>query len=446
MARRFSSLLVCLFAPGLSSCWRPLPNVAVEAEILAATGVAADLTFAVEGRPLDEPEPELGDGRLGWEQALRTVVTTDPRIQEALARVRAAVAAAHQARALPNPILGLVLRWGPGAPQVEAGLTEAVVGLLRQPRRVRIADFELRAAAAHALTVALDVVLDVQAHYAQAQAADGLVPLLEQRAQALASLLDVAESRLRNGEGTQAEVATLASQRAQLEVEVAAARAQQRESRLRLARRVGVPSSAADWRLDRWRAPDLVAGDERAWIDAALAHRAELRTLDWRLAALDDERAGAGTLPLRDASVGIEAQRSPDWFSGPSLSVPVPVFDDGSPERARLDAEIAGLRHARTLAMRQAVEEVRVAFAAFEAQSDNLRRVREVLIPLQRRRREQAESAYRLGQADTTVLFLAEQDLRAAEAHALQLEREVSTARFRLQRAAGGAHAQPEDR
>ncbi len=73
------------------------------------------------------------------------------------------------------------------------------------------------------------------------------------------------------------------------------------------------------------------------------------------------------------------------------------------------------------------------------ANTANLERVRRELIPLQQQRRQQAEDAYRAGQTDVTPLFLAEQDLRATQARAIDIERETALAQIRLQRAVGGS-------
>jgi outer membrane protein TolC len=72
------------------------------------------------------------------------------------------------------------------------------------------------------------------------------------------------------------------------------------------------------------------------------------------------------------------------------------------------------------------------------ASSANLVRIRDELIPLQQQRRSLAEDAYRAGQSDVTTLFLAEQDLRLTQAHAIDVERQAATALVHLQRAVGG--------
>jgi outer membrane protein TolC len=166
-----------------------VPEIAPEAEIAAAVGIAAELTFHSEGGPRDEvPADAKDDVHLGLDAAVRRAVLTDPGIQSALAHVRVAMADAEQARTLPNPILGFIYRWGPGTPVIEATLSESILGVLQRPRRASAADHKLRQAAADALTVALDAVAELQEQYADAQTADQLVPLLEERSSLLRRL------------------------------------------------------------------------------------------------------------------------------------------------------------------------------------------------------------------------------------------------------------------
>ena len=68
---------------------------------------------------------------------------------------------------------------------------------------------------------------------------------------------------------------------------------------------------------------------------------------------------------------------------------------------------------------------------------------------MQQRRRNLAEAAWRAGAADWSTMLRAEQELRAAEATRLLLQRDQWLARIALERAVGGptalaAAAQPE--
>ncbi|MBS0195978.1 MAG: TolC family protein [Planctomycetes bacterium] len=408
-------------------------------EIAAAAGLSAPVEFVAvgpEGGVLDEPDST--GATLTLAEAVRRAVTTDPGLQGALARVRIALADADQARLLPNPVLNVVLRWGPGKPQIEASLAQDFVAALEIPRRSSAADHRLRQASADAVTAAIDVVWEVQERFAGAQASAALVPVLRERMTLLERLASVARARLEAGEGTRADLATLDAQRVEMQVEIDQAVLTEREERLRLARLIGEPSAAAVWTLEAWEAPTVDAQPESRWVDAALRKRPEVQSIGWRLKALGDDEALAALLPWEGAGAGIDAQRGDDWFVGPSVSTPVPVFDMGQARRARVTAEQLEARHELTLAKRKIVEEVRIAYETLAASGANLARIRGELIPLQQQRRRLAEDAYRAGQSDITGLILAEQDLRLAQARSIEVEHQTAKALFRLERAVGG--------
>lgn len=425
----------CTLVVMLAGCAAPRPDPGAEAAVAASLGLDTAIAFRIEGGPLDEPSV---DGALALRDAVHRAAATDPSVQAALARVRIAMADADQARLLTNPILNFVLRWGPGTPQIEVSLAQDLIQALQIPRRSSAADNRLRQAAADAVIVALDVTADVQEQYTVVQATDRLIPVLESRLELLRRLVAVASKRLEGGEGTRGDVTTLEAQRVELEVEIADARLRQREQRLRLSRLIGEPSGGAAWVLEEWAPPPESAADESQWLEAALAHRPEVQVVAWRLAALGDDSSLTGLLPWEGFAAGVDAQRDSDWFAGPSISTSVPVLDRGQSRRARITAEQIEARHTLTISRRRVVEEVRVAHDGLTGNLANLNRVRRELIPLQQKRRDQAEQAYRAGQTDVTALFLAEQDLRATQAKAIDIERQTSMAMIRLQRAVGG--------
>jgi cobalt-zinc-cadmium efflux system outer membrane protein len=435
-------MLLCgvLAGSALAGC-RAVPRITVAPELAIAE--AARLPAAVEfrivgpdGGPVDESDSVLS--ALTRVEAVRRAVTTDPGLQASLARVRVAIAQSDQARLLPNPVLGVVLRAGGGNPEFEASFAQEFVQLLQRPARASAADNRLRAAAADAVADALDVISAVQERYIDAQSAAALLPLLEDRLALVERLVATAQARLDAGEGTRSDVVTLQAQRVELQVALDRARLDARSSRLRLARLIGEPSALASWELDAWTPPRLVRQPERAWIEAALAARPEIRAVAWRLAALGDEAALARLWPWEGASAGLDVQGGDSWQAGPALATPLPLLDTGAARRATRTAEQLEARHQLTLAKRLVVEEVRTAYQALTASTANLARIEDQLIPLQRQRRQLAEDAYRAGQTDVTPLFLSEHDLRIAQTQAIEVAAEAALALVRLQRAVGG--------
>ncbi len=413
----------------------PPPDPATEQTISEAIGLDVAIAFRSEGGPLDEPPAA---NALSLREAVERAVTSDPGLQAALARVRIAMADADQARLLPNPILNIVFKWGAGTTVIEASLAQDFIAALQIPRRSSAADNRLLQTAAEAVTLALGTASDVQETYVAAQATGRLIPILETRLDLLQKVTQVARDRLEAGEGIRGDLTTLQAQRVELEVEIADARLRQRQERLRLARLVGEPSGAAAWTLDSWITPVPRSDAESRWVELALVHRPEIRAIAWELAALGDDEALLRLLPWEGAEAGINAERDGDWSAGPALALPLPLMDTGQARRARVTAEQIEARHKLTLAKRLVVEEVRRAYEALAANVANLERVRSEWIPLQQQRRQQAEDAYRVGQTDVTPLFLAEQDLRATQARAIEIELATAIAQIRLQRAVGG--------
>lgn len=434
------ALACVVVAAALSGCnTAPRPSADPAQTIAGAAGLAAPVEFRIvgpDGGPIDEPDP--AGATLTLTDAVRRAVTTDPALQSAMARVRIAAADADQARLLPNPVLNVILRWGPGKPQIEASFAQEFVQALQLPLRASAADNRLRQVASEAVTDALDIITQVQERYAEVQASSALVPLLRQRLTLLEKLCATSKARLDAGEGTRADVATLNAQRVELVVEIDGTLLAEREERLRLARLIGEPSSSATWALDTWVSPSIGDQPETPWVEAGLQHRPEVQSVVWRMKALGDDEALVRLMPWEGASLGVDVSRDDKWFAGPSISTPLPVLDSGQAARERVTAEQLEARHDLTLARRKVVEEVRVAYATLAASKANLARIQSELIPLQQQRRQLAEDSYRAGQTDVTALFLAEQDLRIAEAKSIEVERQAAGALLRLQRAVGG--------
>lgn len=191
--------------------------------------------------------------------------------------------------------------------------------------------------------------------------------------------------------------------------------------------------------MEGWQSPAKIVQAESRWVEAGLAHRPEVQAVNWELSALGDDAALTRFAPFEGTEVGVKGDRDDGWSVGPSLTVPIPIFDMGQAKRAKVTAQQIEARHKLTEARRHVVEDVRRAYQSFAATQTNLERVRKELIPLQQQRRSQAEDAYRAGQTDVTALFLAEQDLQASLAKQVELEQATAVSLLRLERAVGGA-------
>jgi len=438
-------LAPCFFVSALlplsAGCAVDRRPVTPERTISDSIGIEDAVVFRSDGGPIDETAEAAAVLPLAI--AVRRAVETSPEIQAALARVRAAEAEADLAATLPNPVLSLVFRWpeGGGSPDVEAGVAADLLAILERPRRSSAAASRWEAEIASSLETALDVVAESRSLYARAQALEALAPLLEGRLATFDRLREVARARLDLGEGTRQELTSIDAERLELAVEASRRKRELGVARLRLARRIGEPSSAATWRLDPWTPPRDLPSGEAAWIGKALDARPEILALEWELRARGDESAVAGWDALDGATLGVDSERDGEWSVGPSASAPLPIFDAGGARRRRALALESEARHRLTAIQRAVVEDVRTSLAALEAAREGLDRVTGELVPLQERRRAEIESAYRLGHVDVSALLLAEQSLQAAQVRRVDLESDVEEALVRLQRAVGGPAA-----
>jgi outer membrane protein TolC len=408
-------------------------------DILQATGTSQPIRFDVTGGPTEVEES--GPESLSLVDSVQTCLSREPRVQAALARVRVALAESKQSGLLPNPVLNVAFRFpdGGGKPQIDAGLTADLISLLRRPALTSAANNRLRAAAAEAVGAAIDAVAEVQEVYAEAQALDAQLAVLDEQVKLNDRLLQLARDRLEAGESGRLDVLTLDAQRVELETEAIQRRADTRDKRLVLARLLGRPSKETDWQLDPFRPAERWSGDERAWVSVALQRRPELQARRWELAALGDEVALARLAYLDGTDVGVDAERDDGWSLGPAVSVPITLFDWGQARRAKAEAQRIEARHRATETRRQVIEDVRRAVARLVAAQAALDKVQSELLPVQQRRHQHAEEAYKAGLADVTALLVAEQDLQASRAKLVEVEKDAALSLVRLHRAVGGS-------
>jgi outer membrane protein TolC len=411
-----------------------------------AVGVEGAIELRLEGEPIDV-SPSVGD-HLSMAEAIKRSLRHDPTIQAALARVQAALAEAHQARLLPNPVVSVVLRWpeGGGSPTVEAGIAAELLSLLRKPGEIDAADKRLRSTSAEVVTVVLDVLAETQARFVEVQSLDALLPVLDERAKLLDRLVTLARQRLEGGEGTRLDLTTLEAQRVDLDIEIAERQIERRTARLALARLVGQPSHEATWPLDSWSLPDQPIADESKWVRAALDQRPEIQATIWQIEALGADVRLTRWALFEPLEGGIDSERDAgDWSVGPAATIPLPIFDWGQAKREAAEAALLESLHSLTATRRQVVEETRRAHQSYTSLRDAYEKVRDRLVPLLEQRLKEAESAFRAGQSDVTPLILAEQELQAGRARRIDLERRTAESLIELYRAVGGPGRLPDN-
>jgi len=407
------------------------------AQIQSAASLEKAIVFHSEALPV---EAAGAADSLRLSAAVERALRQSTEVQIALAEVRAAQAAAHQSRLLPNPILDIAFRFpeGGGRTVIEAGLTADLTQLLQRPRRISAADARLRAASAKAVATVLDVMHATQREYFDAVGLRREVAILTEQNNRIGELLKVAEARLAAGEGTQLDVTTLKAERATGAIDLREGTLKLTQANLALAHRLGQPRGRTDWQLATPLYTEVALRGEPDSIAHGLRVRPEIQADRWQLTALEDATALARLAWMENNAAGLAAERGSDWSLGPSVALPLPLFDWGQARRANARAQAIAARHRLTQTTRQVAREIRTAHATVAALMATARRARTELLPLHEERVRLSRVVYEAGQSDVTPLRFAELDLLKAQLKVTRLEQRTAQAIIALDRAMGG--------
>lgn len=430
-----------LIASTVAGCRSPAPPPAPVTRPATFLGVPSGFVPAV-GRE-DGETPPL-PARLSAEEAVRLALLGSPALRAARARVAVAAAASRQARLLPNPLLSASLRFtgGGGRPDLDLGIAQDLLAPFLRAPRTDAADARFRAALEEFVALALDVAAGTAEDCVHLLEARRRMDLLEERRSLLERMRDLARARLESGEGRPLDVTTVEEELAEAETDSAEAAGDLAAARLALLRSIGRPAETAPFELEPLPAP-ADPGAEADWIEAALERSPELQAMDGELAALQAEAREAGWAGAGGTEAGIDGESGSPWAIGPAVTVPLPLFDDGSARVEAARAAVEEARHRRAGEVHRIVGEVRTARARVVAALDALALARDRRLPLARRRRDEAEAVHRTGEADFGEVLLAERALLAARRSALEIETRAQVALIELHRAAGGGAREP---
>ena len=451
-----------LFALG---CATSPPRHDTAAQIQSAASLANAITFHTDALPA---EAAPAADTLPLSAAIERALRQSPEVQVALANVRTAQADAHQTRLFSNPVLDIALRRASAnsfhtsgrrdssgttytttisrhnTTTIEAGLAGELLKILQRPRRISAADAALRGASAKAITTALDVLHQTQRHFFNAVGLRRETEILTERTARIGQLLKVAEARLAAGEGTQLDVATLKAEQSTSSIDLREATLKLSQANIALAHRLGQPRGRIDWALTTPLYTQIILSKEAEVIARGLRARPEIQADRWQLTALEDQSALARLAWLEGAAVGLDTEHEggdniiDDWSLGPSVALPLPIFDWGQAKRAKARVQAIAARQRLTQTTRQVTREIRQAHHAAAQLMTTASRARTELVPLHEERVRLARIVFDAGQEDVTNLRLAELDLLEAQLKLLRLDHRTTLAIIALYRATGG--------
>ena len=309
---------------------------------------------AVDWSSVGQPEPERRairhwlDEEMTADAAVRVAMLRSPRLQQQYARLGLARADVLEAVQIANPRLSLGREYSGSRPGYsrKAGLSLPLVDMLVMPVRARLAGIEFDRAQLEIAAAVMDVAADVEAGWYRHVAAQQVAQMRAAIAEGADASSELAQRFFDAGNLSELQLKQEQAAASSARIDAARARAEAIHTRLHLNTLLGLSGDEAEWATsDRLPLP-VIREDEVATL-LTLAERSNLTLLAARQQTevlADALGVTRGLRWLGGSVVGYERETQADGtrLRGPSLSLELPIFNQGQARLARAEAQLAG--------------------------------------------------------------------------------------------------------
>jgi cobalt-zinc-cadmium efflux system outer membrane protein len=297
------------------------------------------------------------------DEAVQVALLRNPRLQGLYEEIGVSQSDFVQAGLLRNPVFDGAVRWGAGSPVVDLSVTQEFLSVLFRPFRTAVAQSQLEAVKARVAEGVLAMDGSTREAFFRLQAEMQLLEMREQVRTATSAAYDAAKALHDAGNVPDVDVNAQLALFSRAQLDVAASGAAVAAAREQLNVQLGVWGDDTGWQIER-RLPPVPEGDPNLADVEGRAISASLLLTQLRnevLAAAQEAELAGVSRGIDDIEVGATAEREEsDWSAGPSISLPIPLFDQGHAAAARA---LARLRQ-REMEMRAAAITVRAAARA----------------------------------------------------------------------------------
>ncbi len=451
MKARVQCRLLLLSLPGLlSGCLGTNPQAAFDdlsQQVAAHSGY--ETRWMADDKQRDESEQRVAGllrSNLTAQSSVAIALLNNRSLQAAFEEIGISQAELSQASRLKNPEFEGSWRLplqGAKVVNAEYALAQNFLDLLTLPARKKSAARNLEATKLRIAHHVLALAAEVQTAFYRVEAGQQLTNRLALMIEVSEAGADLAKRQHDAGNISDLELQLQQVAYAQVRLDSVQAHVRLRSEREKLNRLLGLWGKQTAWQT-AGKLPQLpekeltlehvesLALEHRLDLQAA---RGEVLNVQSALSLKKNVRWIPGT------SVGVDAEHELDhsWVVGPTLSIEIPIFDQGQPEIAKLAAaHRRALRHLEALAVdiRSEVVETRDAFIAARDVAEYHERV---LLPQRRSILRETLLQYNAMQKSNHELLLAKEREQHAEQAAIEALRDYWIARAELERAVGGS-------
>jgi outer membrane protein, heavy metal efflux system len=387
----------------------------------------------------------MWDGRspLTVDLALAMALRNNREIRSQVEQIAASRADLVQAGLLPNPVVGLTLRFPfdpvSGGTFVGAQVVQTLTALWLRDGKIEAADARLNQSVLDISDKALRLVAEVRTTHARIDFGQRAISLADENLTTIQQSIDSLDARVRGGEGTPLDVNRAKQQQAKAQAERTIVMRDLAKERRRMLELLGFAGEGAEWTAVAGLAGAPVI-DEATALTLARSQRLDVAAARAIAEAHRADLSVEEQSRVKDLGLGADFERAADGAKsvGPVLEVAVPIFDTNQAQIAKAGSLARAALANFEAASQRAVREARVAWVELDSALRLVDQYRSTVLTLSERNLALAEAALKAGQADVTVLLESQRELIDARARLNELERQAAIACIELEYAVGG--------
>jgi cobalt-zinc-cadmium efflux system outer membrane protein len=372
--------------------------------------------------------------------AVQIALLNNHKLQATYEELGIAQADLVEAGLLRNPIFTFERRF-PGQ-ALEMDVLKEFIDILLLPLRKRIAVAQFEAAKLRVGHEILNLAAEVRAAFYEHQGDQQLVDLRKTVAEATERSAETALHIHEAGNLKNLDLASEQASHAQAKIELAKAQSEATQSREKLNKLMGAFGEQTNWTVAS-RLPEL-AGDEVS------ALQLESRAIQQRLDLAADRQefialarslgiARADAI-LQQTEIGAhyEREKTGEYSVGPSVNVPIPIFNQGQAAFARAGAKLRQSQQ-RYLGLATDIRsDVRAAHDRMLLARQQVEYFKSTALPTRTRVTEESQLEYNAMQLGPLQLLQAKQEEVKTGADSVEALRDYWVARAELEKAVGG--------
>jgi outer membrane protein, heavy metal efflux system len=439
---RLATVTVALAALTGCASLPPDRGYAETGDLIAARRGTAPPVAA--GRPNAGPiSPEIPTQPVTADQAVRLAFLYNPTIRQEYARLGLGRADLEEARRLSNPSFGYshLHSRESGAAQIGRSLSLSFTDLLLLPARQRFASGQLERLQKDVAAELLNLAKEVEVAWFEAISADQVSSMRELVASSAEHSAALAQRFFDAGNINRLQLDQEYAAAAQARIGAVRAAVEALRARSALAMLIGLPTSA-DWTLaSKLAAPPESSFSADQLLRLALTQRLDLSAVQQEV-ALHEDLLGVTQrwrwLGAVEAGYDAEHEIDGDVLRGPSLTLELPIFNQGQPAIARAQAELLDAR-ARLDALSYSVNSsVALNLERLQLARDISERYRKVLVPRREGIVARSQEQFNFMLIGVFELIVAKQEAFDAYQEYLEAVRDYWTIRAELRQSVGG--------